>query len=419
VERSATPNWSLEYRCPQCGAPAHLDETARLFQCPFCRVRIFFSPRDHFRYLLVPPGPLRSQVLYVPYWRLKGTIFSCEGAEIRAFYIDGTIRALDHSALPPSLGVQPRALPLKFATPEMEGVLIRENLVADAAMAELEEAFTIASGLGVQGPVFLKAFIGDFSSIVYAPVYEHETRLEDGITGTMMPLDGSHGPLGALEENEQGAHAVRFIPALCPGCGWNLSGEGDSEVVLCENCNSAWTTNGAALIKVPFMVVRHGREGSLFLPFWRIRARVHGIALASHGDLLRFANVPKVVGVRETEEGFFFWVPAFKVRGELLLRLSRLMTLAQPKGAEEQELPKTYVYPVTLPETEAKELISVLIAALAMAKKRIFPLLKDMTVEQKETALAFLPFERQGGELVSTLFPFSVNANALKYGRNL
>jgi hypothetical protein len=74
---------------------------------------------------------------------------------------------------------------------------------------------------------------------------------------------------------------------------------------------------------------------------------------------------------------------------------------------------------VTLPAGEAREILTILIAALAMAKKKVFPLLRDVTMEPEETVLTFLPFKRRGDELVSTLFPFSVSANALKYGRNL
>jgi hypothetical protein len=384
-------------------------------------VRIFFSPGDHFRYLLVPPHPLRPGVLYVPYWRLRGTIFTCEEAEIRARYIDGTTRAIGRSPLPSSLGVRPRALPLRFATDAVEGAMVRAETTADAAVAELEGTFAAAVGIGPGTPdfPFAKAFIGDSSSIVYAPVYERETVIEDAVTGEIV-AGGGFGPVArGAETSTAGGGAVRFIPALCPDCGWNLEGEGDSEVVLCGNCDSAWAGGAAALTRVPLAVLGREEEAEAFLPFWRVAARVRGVALSSYGDLIRFANVPRVVAGEAARERLLFWVPAFKVRGELLLRLSRLMTLAQPKAAEKRELPRAYLYPVTLPAGEAREILTILIAALAMAKKKVFPLLGDVTVEPEETVLTFLPFTRRGDELISTLFPFSVSANALKYGRNL
>ena len=33
---------------------------------------------------------------------------------------------------------------------------------------------------------------------------------------------------------------IRFIAAICPGCGWNLDGQRDSLVLTCTNCQSAW-----------------------------------------------------------------------------------------------------------------------------------------------------------------------------------
>jgi hypothetical protein len=42
----------IEYQCPQCGAPAILTETDRLFTCQFCRVKSYLLPGDYFRYVL-------------------------------------------------------------------------------------------------------------------------------------------------------------------------------------------------------------------------------------------------------------------------------------------------------------------------------------------------------------------------------
>ena len=36
----------IEQSCPQCGAPANLEETDRLFACPFCRVTSLLLTRD-------------------------------------------------------------------------------------------------------------------------------------------------------------------------------------------------------------------------------------------------------------------------------------------------------------------------------------------------------------------------------------
>src|SRR5262245_13627888 len=57
----------VEHRCSQCGAPALLEDTDRLFQCGFCRVKLCLLPGDGFRYLL-PPNITGADILYFPYW---------------------------------------------------------------------------------------------------------------------------------------------------------------------------------------------------------------------------------------------------------------------------------------------------------------------------------------------------------------
>ncbi|MGD9137268.1 MAG: hypothetical protein PVH42_10930, partial [Desulfobacterales bacterium] len=37
----AAINVLIEYQCPQCGAPATIEETDRLFTCQFCRVNSY------------------------------------------------------------------------------------------------------------------------------------------------------------------------------------------------------------------------------------------------------------------------------------------------------------------------------------------------------------------------------------------
>ncbi|MCK7515939.1 MAG: hypothetical protein MZV70_76205 [Desulfobacterales bacterium] len=66
------PSFQIEHQCPQCGAPANLEETDRLFACPFCRVKSFLLTRDYFRYVLPAKNPAGKELVYFPYWRFKG-----------------------------------------------------------------------------------------------------------------------------------------------------------------------------------------------------------------------------------------------------------------------------------------------------------------------------------------------------------
>ena len=70
-----SPRLLIDHQCPQCGAPATLEETERLFTCPFCRVKSYLVTRDYFRYMLPHAAPAGKSLVFLPYWRFKGSFF--------------------------------------------------------------------------------------------------------------------------------------------------------------------------------------------------------------------------------------------------------------------------------------------------------------------------------------------------------
>ncbi len=154
------------------------------------------------------------------------------------------------------------------------------------------------------------------------------------------------------------AGQVRFVPTLCPHCGWDMEGERDSLVLICRNCNSAWACPADAFTKVDFAVMAPaaGNGGvALYLPFWRMKPRFDGLELASWADLIRIANLPKAITPAFAAAPLYFWSPAFKVNPALYSRWSRQMTVFRPPGEETDLLPEAPLYPVTLPLGEAAE----------------------------------------------------------------
>jgi hypothetical protein len=157
----------------------------------------------------------------------------------------------------------------------------------------------------------------------------------------------------------------------------------------------------------------------VMVPFWRIGVEVEGLTLRTFADLARFANLPKAIlkeweGIETT-----FWFPAFKVRSELFLRIARLITIGAGVPAVQGGQPDDRYYPPNLGMGEVSRSLKLLLAALAAAKKKFFPKLPEITVRAVKPALIFLPFRRQGGELVHRGGRFSLSSNALYYGRNL
>ena len=93
-------HWQIEQGCPQCGAPVTLDETDRLLACPFCRTRLYLVPEDHFHYHIPPAAGADGELFYIPYWRLRGSLFSVTASEVTHRFVDTNTLAVNFPGLP-------------------------------------------------------------------------------------------------------------------------------------------------------------------------------------------------------------------------------------------------------------------------------------------------------------------------------
>ncbi|MFZ2445648.1 MAG: hypothetical protein WAW37_04775 [Syntrophobacteraceae bacterium] len=424
-------NWKIEHCCPQCGAPVVLEETDRIFQCSFCRVRLFIWSGDHFRYFIAPKAPVPGPLVFVPYWRLKGIIYSLDGAQISSGIIDSSLLAVGSVPLPPSLGVRPQVLKLRYATPEVCGVFLTPDLPFRALASGDLISPVPAAHPDPEGQIPLKYFIGEAVSLIFAPVFARGNTLFDAVL---------RKPLGAVPEAVRnrlpGAEArtvppdaapsgpalaspgrIGFLATQCPRCGWDLEGERDSLVLFCRNCSSSWRAEGGALRGVDFSFQEPGSESSVYLPFWRIRAGVSGLTLGSYGDLLRLANLPGTMPKGRENSELHFWIPAFKSQPNLFLRLARGLTILQKDADTGPEPSRSPLFPVTLPIGEALESIRILIASLAVPKRLIFPRIHEIDLSHEGHTLVYLPFVERGEELIQPQIRMSIQKNALKWGR--
>jgi hypothetical protein len=166
-----------------------------------------------------------------------------------------------------------------------------------------------------------------------------------------------------------------------------------------------------------FIPPRSGNHADLYLPFWNITADVSGLPVRSYADLIRLANLPKPVQSAWEQEQPHFSIPAFKVQPNLFLRLARTMTFLEKTENPNAELPKSPLYPVTLPLGEAIESVKVLIASVGLPKKAIFPHLSELNFAMKDSRLVYLPFTLRGEELIQDEIGMSVQKAALSWGK--
>lgn len=404
----------IEHQCPQCGAPATLQETDHLFACEFCRVKSYLVSGDVFRYMLPHRAPENRELIYAPYWRFKGMLFSCIAQGIRQRIVDVSHQAFRSSIFPPSLGLRSQTLNLRFVTSESGGRFLRPDLPVQEMLRTIEERF---SG-SLPKPIFDQNFIGETLSLIYSPFYI-DGKVYDGVLNK--PISSKlpdHFNIDALEGGPA-EQKLRFIPALCPDCGWDLDGERDSLMLTCRNCQSAWQASRGGFTKLKFGHFPERGENVTYLPFYRIRADISGITLASYADLVKVANLPKVVQADWKERLFRFWSPAFKVRPEDLLRFGRNLTLSQPQVEFQTEFPDGDLYPVTLSIQEAVEGLRVNLASFIKPPGIMYPKLQEIQITPKSYVLAYLPFHLKGNELSQPAFRLRINRNLLSYARYL
>jgi hypothetical protein len=409
------PTWGIEQQCPQCGACVCLEETDRLLVCDYCRVRLILAVPGHARVHLPPRSASAEGLVFVPYWRLKGQAWSFGPDGIRSSIVDMTRLAGTCPGLPPSLGVRPQAMRLRFVTPETPGRFARIDVALADALAlrwkgldELEEI-----------PPFHRVLIGDTASLIYQPVRVNG-KIEDAVLDRALGPARGFSPAIESDPTPSSATGVRFLPSLCPNCGGDLEGERDSLVRICGGCRTVWSVGRDSLAACPCEVLPSTFQPDIHLPFWRTHARVEGIELATYDDLLRHAHLPALGRTSARRDSqIAFWTPAFKIHPEHWARVARTVTLRQPSASAESGAPAGEVVPVTLSHSCVTEAIRVLVAATAGVKEQILHKIEGIQIRDAYSSLVYLPFRANAHEVSHPEMLVSMNRSLLGFGRNL
>ncbi len=409
----------VEQNCPQCGAPVTLSENDRLLTCPYCEVKNFLQTNGPFRYILPDKldEPDRSHLLYAPYIRLKSNIFHVLENTIAYKILDTTQLGFVMPGLPPTLGMRPQAMKIGRLTPAAGGRFLRLSVKARVILEKAVQLSRMSRPRGAT--MFHRAYIGDSLSFIYLPLFRDETHLVDSVTDTpLIELDElASYPLKGTSFNPR--WQVRFLPTLCPRCGWNLDGEGDCLVPTCSNCDTAWEIADQGLQRLEWHVQPGDRYTGLYLPFWKIQAHMPALEIFSFTDFIRRTNQPIVPKPRWQERVMSFWIPAFKLRPKIFLQVARAVTVSQWQIHLEEGHIVPNLYPANLPGSEARQAIKVVLAASATSRKNIFPSLPGTRIKNTATSLVYLPFTDQGHDWVQRQTGAVVAKSVLRFGRSL
>ena len=391
-----------------------MQETDRLFQCGFCRVKSYLTVPDFFRYTLPHHAPVDKELIYFPYWRFKGMFFSCLNKNIDMRFLDISHQALESLLFPVNIGFRGQTQKLRFAAAQEGCTFLKPDVPFDEVLALWRQQY---SGK-LPKPILHQEFIGETWSLIYAPFYL-DNRVMDAVLNEPVSEARADQIAGDLPESDNRDWPIDFLATLCPHCGWDLSGEGDALALSCDNCRRMWWERKGRLEELKTAHVPTKDPAPIYLPFWRIQADVSHVALETYADLIKTANLPKVAQPGWDQIPFYFWNPAFKVRPQSYLTIASNVTLNQPHEEIEPGRPGGEAWPANLPLQEAVESLKLNLAQFMRPVERRLELIPRIEIRPRRFLLIYLPFQDTPFELVQPKINLAVSKSALAHAKNL
>jgi hypothetical protein len=306
---------------------------------------------------------------------------------------------------------------LKFAAGELTGDFIQQTIALSEVMTAMESQLKELGVDVVSDDTVEKAYIGETVSIIYTPFRKAGSMWLDAINEKYQYLMEDSPEVMPSDQQTARTWSPKFLSAMCPDCGWDLSGERESCTFVCRNCTTAWSSSIGGLKKVPLGASLAQGDNITYIPFWRIRPQITGADVHTYADLVRFANLPKVVQPGWESDPLFFWVPAFKIVPNVFLRLGGMLTISPPEDIQNENIQLKTVYPVTLSQEEAEESMKIIFASLVVSKRKNYSRLPDIHIRAEACELILLPFISRGNELIYEKQKIAIQKVAMAYGR--
>ena len=412
---------TIEQNCPSCGASIVLQEDDRLIKCMYCDVNNYRLESIAGRYLLparIPAHIRESQIFYMPYLRFKGSVFYVHGAEVKYKIVDTSRIGIETESIPVSLGLRPQAMRLSAVVSSVNGEFIRQSVPTKSVFENAVKVVDLFSDRSKE-KIYHRAFVGETLSRIYQPFYIHEGVIFDAVDNRAVGNERLFAEHMVKTCSSQVSWEPQFISTLCPECGGLLSGQRDSIVLHCQNCQSLWQENDKKFRSLDWLVVESADPAARYLPFWRTTFSVTGWNLKSFGDYLRFTNQPFVFGDKFDCTPLSFMIPAFKINPKAFLQAASQLTVSQwklPKGRKHRVVGD---HPVNLSQKEAAQAIKSILAVTTSNKKDRLPLLAEMSIGNAFSRLVYLPFIPHSHDLVQEHTLTTILVAALRYGRSL
>ena len=341
-------------------------------------------------------------------------MFSCVEKGIQNRFVDLSHQAVASTFFPASLGLRSQALKLKFISPQDNGRFLKPILPVKKVMEIFQSRFDAE----LTEPLFLQSYVGETVSLIYSPFYADEKIYDAVLNETTGDAPAKFFDEGTLAGGTPDWE-MTFLPTLCPDCGWNMEGDKDALVLVCQNCRSAWKPDKKGFNRLTLASIPTKEDAVSFFPFWRIKAGISGVELKTLADLVKIANLPKVVQKGWDKIDFYFWIMAFKVRPQNFLTIATNLTLAQPQDELIPELPAKNLFSATLSLSQAVSSLKLILANFIRPPKVYLPRLNDIVITPKSYLLAYVPFKENHHDFTHLKYPIAFAKNHLAIAKNL
>jgi len=386
-----------------------------MVRCSFCRVRHVISALPCPCFYVQPR--LQGEMIYVPYWRFKGTSFVLNQGKVSFKIVDETRVARKEQGFPFSMGLKAQTQMLSFVQPDTPGTFLQPHIPLREAVA------TMGSGghrIGLQearGTV--QTQVGEVTSLVYAPLCIEGHRIWDAISGKELPR--GRALWTAVQRDGTRVPYPDFWPALCPTCGWDLNGNRDSLVQFCSGCGQAWMAGERGLVQTRVSFVPGtGKGPSLFLPFWHLEIAIPELATRTMADFSRLFRRGRLIhpgGGSDRDGPAAFFIPAFKIRPRIFLRLARQMSMTSQLKEEASGPMRGENFSVTIGQSEAFEALIPVLGHLIRHQKTMDSLCAQNGFKLRSTRLIYIPFLRQGMDYVQPELNIAIPERALFFSQ--
>jgi predicted RNA-binding Zn-ribbon protein involved in translation (DUF1610 family) len=464
--------------CPQCGAEVDLNEDASVFRCHYCDSTLKPTGRNEVESYFFPPKGTAAQVgkvlvdalwkqgrgirviggqiLYAPYWRVKGQIFQWVfgrkygTGQAGANSFDDFKRARAspyHRTFPAfnsvrwqviSLGLRVqvvRMVPYNREKMDPDAVILRQEVPFEEAMKRaLQVPTQTLTGPRERIELIKTQLIGETYSLLYFPF--HCLNVAEGSREQLVMVDGlSHkvlkGQPATLELNREirdfplPSRPMDFIPFKCPNCGWDFPYRPISRIHLCRTCARAWEERGGKYQEVDFTVTtgKGAVEASdPYLPFWKLNLVIEAKE-RTYSDLSSFYELLPQTRYQPPEtlanRPILFYVPAFRIRNpaaveQFAARFTRTQPVI-PESTPPADFQPIKAADVWLPVREAVEMAEVILLSMIPKRaKRTLGILKEAKLHLKHHQLVWMRFQEKGIFLRETVTDFAIQKNCVE-----